>query len=503
MATHGEGKGNHRKGREGLAAVAKPAHAPWWKPFRLLVFLACLTVVLEHQHFFQGLDATALTVIGQLQPEDDTRKLDEPHEVVAVSASTKLFEAPIFGAKLPVDRDGLAAMLVTLLPDKPAQAASASASAAAEQPRVIAIDVDITPLSRATAEDLQLQAAPPPIHAAILKALAAGIDIVAATYPNQSDANRAERTRDWRAALCARVALQQKTAQQDHRPDKPRIGRLRFASPLLVARGTRQAVVDYERPALTAQQPCDETARGLGLVAADLARERPEKPAPEPGCCSPHDSRFINFFSRKNSMLEVDSIEQLAAFRPLLGGRVVILGVKSFAGVDEHLTPFGRMPGSAVHAAIAQTEFEDLKSGHREAFGLDLALGLLFIGLAFLLHMLVDWATPRLGHGSSLLYLIRLAGPLFLFALLGGATLLFAQRLAYAGIWLNPLGMLLGLSLHLYEHLANTATAHDTELRGGPLLRGTERALRCIGYLILADVILWAGCILLAAAPHS
>lgn len=478
------------------------------EPLRLLLFLACVTVVLEHFHVFQRLDAYALTIVGQMSPPPETQKPGELGDVVAVSASTRMFEGPVFGFKLPVNRDGVAQMLATLAPPRNNHGGSADTTA---RPAVIAIDVDITPLLDPPGPACYPPAAAcapplPDIHQAILDALDAGVDVVASTYPNTGpDQPGAIRTTEWQRRLCGAVTRAAGEAALQHRV----FGRLRIATPDLAPSSMHRIVVDYERAPVSSVGAFSTTNAPLGVAAAELKRTRgapPQAQAEPTDCSAPtgdhqkadhHDAKhhFINFFSGRTSTMDVDTLDELAMWRPLLNNKVLVLAVKNFAGVDEHLTPFGAMAGSALHAAIAQTDYQQGFHVHkRYAFMIDLALGLAFLGLSVVLHWIIHRLTHCLGLGSPLLYLTRLLGPLMIFGVVGWFALLMAQQMAYQGLWMNPLVMLIGLTLHMYEHLAAAGGAHDGTEHG--YRAPVDHLLAWIGYALLAGSVIWAAHIL-------
>lgn len=508
--THEAPGGRHRSGARPGSHVSRGS-IRWsaaLEPLRLLLFLACVTLVLEHFHAFKRLDAYALTIVGQMSPPPDTQKPGELGDVVAVSASTRMFESDVFGFKLPVDRDGLAKMLATLAPPMTNHGGSPDTT---ERPAVIAIDVDITPLlapPAVAAEAASAASAPPPpqIHQAILAALDAGVDVVASTYPSE----RTDQTKEWRRRLCDAVTRAAGEAALQHRV----FGRLRIATPDLAPSTMHRIVVDYQRAPVPLIGAFSMTEAPLGVAAAELKRTRPLKPAThaEPMPCGEvavavkhegvdhhgDNEHFINFFSGRTSTMEVHSLEELAMWRPLLNNKVVVLAVKSFTGVDEHLTPFGAMAGSAVHAAIAQTDYQQaFDTNHLFAFLIDLALGLAFLALSVGLHWIIHRLAHHLGPGSPLLYLTRLLGPLMVFGTVGWFALLMAQRMAYQGLWMNPLVLLIGLTLHMYEHLAAAGGEPDGTLHARRAF--VDRVLSGIGYALLAGSVIWAAHILTCA----
>lgn len=161
-----------------------------------------------------------------------------------------------------------------------------------------------------------------------------------------------------------------------------------------------------------------------------------------------------------------DQIEQLAN----AGGATRVLFGADFDQSDEFLTPLGMLSGVEVHAAIALNPTETLFS-HLGALGLDVVLG---IGFGWLVHAVWGrYFLQRLGQdqpaGRDAVRLAYLwpVGLLLLWALLAVVALpLFSHWVLLThDMWINPVPMLIGMSLDAFTVGSVQAALHHGEHR--------------------------------------
>ena len=171
-----------------------------------------------------------------------------------------------------------------------------------------------------------------------------------------------------------------------------------------------------------------------------------------------HPEKFV-------SSLSVDSIAHLREMSPRLNDRVVLIGMQSFAGIDEFVTPIGTLPGTLVHAHVVNTTDMRIRKSIESAFPLlaDVVLGILTVIVLSTLHRIS--AAPLISSVSpNLSALAELLGPLLGFVFFALLTLWACAGLYSVGLWCDPLPMLVGLALHVY---AGHRTASVQPKRGG------------------------------------
>lgn len=193
---------------------------------------------------------------------------------------------------------------------------------------------------------------------------------------------------------------------------------------------------------------------------------------------------------------------QIAALGREPGVKRVLLGAH-FDASDEHLTPIGPLAGVEVHAAVALNPGE--QPSHVAGFLLDVSLGLAF---GFFVHALWGrYFKQLLGHGcvaptltgQGLAYLWPLLLLLAWLPLAFGLLPWLSLRVLLGwGTWINPVPMLVGMSVDAFV-LGSVAAAvhhagHGAEPRPDPprpvwrarLLRALAGLPRAVWWTVLA-----------------
>ena len=453
-------------------------HLRLWVP---VLFLVAVTAILEHWHVFQPFDDIALSIaIGSGNAGNATDGLtagaDAPG-VVVVFIGERMFEAE-FGRQLPVNADMLARVI---------------SAVAAHRPERIAIDID---LAKPAADARR------PVYDAVVAALKCGIDVVGIPYRRHTPAGRIERNSELRD-LCKRTrpfALEQAcpagsppvlvSAAGGNSTDPPRSCRGRFylASPRLTTIGEARSVVDlpdlkgqpFPAPLgaaaalLGKKELADdycELVRGLG--EGDNGRilhgidDDPEAKA---------GKKFINYLFEPQApirIVELNSLAMLESLPPsMLAKSTVLLGVRSFGGLDEFVTPLGRKAGVEVHAHVANSIERGIEPDLRGAALFDLAAGLLFSYVAVFGHAQLQRLHHVAPNIAGALHLALLPSLLLLFV---AGTLASMPTLLGRGLWLNPLAVFLGLTAHAYYEAVSPGK-NEAHPRLHSRLRARQRA---------------------------
>lgn len=415
----------------------------------LIVFLASLTLVLEEQ--FRAFDdvvmGAVVSIKGQWDPEDVHERLS------TVVIGQELFKK-LLGRQLPFDKSKLVDVLRLI---------------AAERPAAIAVDVDAIPrTTQSTAEVEQL-----PMFQAIRPLLEKGIDVVLVSYPSSDDA---EAVSDdlWRKKYCAAAKLLNGG------------GKLWWASTFLQVEGHATSMIRYYSPTQARDLlNAGEALLPLGLVLAGLVD--PKKVGSSPGidyCAGPviapkpseeakhlHEiepGAIVNYFGARPQTLTLQTSDRLPlAPQPLRFG-VVVLGVESFPGVDEHVTPLGRIPGASAHALVAasvKTEKTE-QQRHRMAFVVDVLVGFLFVVVFHFAMAIRDLCAEGFARARSVISTLNIAFPVLALAGMLYLALYISPRIGVCGYWVNPLPMFLGLLAHLYLDLVSAAKGRPHEASG-------------------------------------
>lgn len=448
-----------------------------------IAFLASLTAFLSSCSAMRSLEAamisTAVEVAhpfrGSAAESQDEKPGNAPRISVLMIPRTA-FQREWEG-KLPVDKEKLAALVRRL---------------GEAVPRVVAIDIDAIPVQPAPPPKAPRQADEPPLVAAIRSLLEKGISVVALDYhapspqeaadhgtregkqPGAAQKERKERGDGWRSYLCDTTRGEA-------------AAKLYWASPFLDLAGESSGVLRYP----TAHQAEQTAAAGqgllpLGLVVAAAAQahgassrgtssdsierslmkdhadhcksadDRLRAGMPLQGGVAPPPNGVVNYFAKdviEFIPLEHVSDEELKQF----AGKVVVVGIDSYPSVDEHPTPIGRQRGAVIHALIAQSFFDKLSENHLLAWGVDVALGAAFVLLFFLFHAWGEAIRSRAQEAFAVARVVSLLVPLVPLVLLVPCVVVSAPILGFHGLWLNPLPMVIGLAIHLYAELTQSA----------------------------------------------
>jgi hypothetical protein len=410
----------------------------------LIIFLASLTVLLEQRHAFRTFDDGVLAVVASIKGPPSI-ELTHP-DIAAVLISRKMFETEL-GRRLPIDKVKLTAVIGAL---------------AELNPKVIAVDIDAIPRESQSPDKKDVLALP--IYQIIAPLLQRGISVVAVSYPRS--ANEEAGARAWRQQICE-ASSELLTNGEVGKP-----GKLWWASTWLQAEGRGLSVIRYHDPKdAEALRVADASLLPLGMVLyaaagipgpykeklerlADYCAESKKSPT-QSGAHprAPDPIPFINYFGDKPAEIEIESSDELRLMGATLKNKAVVLGVRSFEGVDEHVTPLGRLAGATVHALVAASIARPLVEGHA-SFLVDVAAGYVFTLLFLLLRDVGRLLKSRWPDANYLNGLLSGLSPLLAWFVVAIALLASAPNAAAAGLWLNPLPMLIGLLVHLYVELA-------------------------------------------------
>lgn len=451
-------------GRLGRLLSDVLAHLP------AVLFLVSLCVMAHHTETYAKVEGLSVMLVGSLAPK---KALPEsvPPPTVALTASPEFFYNAYDG-RLPLSRKTTAEVVSKLV---------------SHGPKLIALDVDVARAGSAANEETEANL----LIGAIRDALVAGIDVVAVTYP-QTDSTRRDLRDAWLNHLCTQLRPSEIEKAAASSPagaakSKKQKGVFVLASPMLARerpfelvyrvtnnppRGDKEdhrlfAVIS----ALSKSEPAASFCSADQLNAAALHKiDNLEREWPD--LKKMHRIRFVDGRSEPSvvgvSLLSMSHLNEIA---PGLKGRTVLFGVKSFDGMDEFLTPFGEMPGAELQARIANSwtkekdeDHRGMKDDHVKAALWDTLIGLAFVLTYLLMRGAFTWFDKlKARHFSSLVQLVL---PLVAF---GGFLLvaLWLSAMQFAsGQWLDPLPIMLGLSLHLYAESSGGKHHEHTTLPG-------------------------------------
>lgn len=429
----------------------------WWAHLPVVLALVALCLILHHWSAYQRLEGAAVYLVGTLAPKHQPEQLSSGR-IVALHFTPDFFASPEgFQRRLPLNRGTLAKVVDTV-----AQA----------QPTLIALDIDAVRAGDSDAEREEARQ----LHQAIERALARRIDVVAVTFPHALPITQANL--DAVMALC----------QLDAPAPRATRGRFVLASPTLQQEGAFQVV--YRVP-IHPPSPDGQERRMAQVVAQLMGRHGAGQAhlANLGSLCQPDEDqtrhalqtsaqtashgthggpeavqlghiRFLNRDEYKRlTALPISDWDDLHTLAGDLTGRVVFIGAQSFPGLDTYLTPLGPMPGVLVHAHIANSIDQGMHASTLLSTLLDIALGMLFVLVCLLIHAGHHWTQHKSSHLDRLYLLLvpMLAYTVFLF----GALWLSAEVYA-RGLWIDPIPILVGLSLHLYVETNAASAGHAT-----------------------------------------
>lgn len=446
----------------------------------VVVALALVTLVLEqHLEPFRAFDDGMLALVSAQMPVPSVQ--DDEAGVTVVMVTRPLFDSAL-GRSLPIDKERLAPLL-NVLADK--------------APSVVGIDVDAVPVTGSPGPGAVQQL---PLFEPVSAMLRQGTSVVLVSYPRPAKQS-AQQARDWRIAWC------EQAAGLHPEPGRSK-GRLYWASTWLEPEGRALSVVRYsgpeQYPRMAAQ---DGGLLPLGLVmsvAARLAGSHQIQLAAAADYCAlkpiPVEQTsaeggkpplaFINFFDKPLRVVEMTDPVDFARTDQGLEGRAVILGVSSFAGVDEHTTPLGRLPGAVLHALVAASVGATLRVDHHFAFFADVLFGWLFVLMFFCAVRVQSCVVKACPAVPTAAYVLNFGVGLCPLVLTVATILCLAPQLAVNGLWLNPLPLLVGLLVHLYIELSQPHHGAGTPSHGGSAgasalvrLHWAERGMRVLVWL--------------------
>lgn len=452
----------------------------------VVLFLTALCMLVHDSGWYAKVEGLSVMVVGALAP--DQALPEKLPDTVAITASPDFFYAEYRG-RLPLRRDVTAEVVNTLRK---------------KHPRLIALDLDV---SRTGESDDEKKEAASLIEA-IRAALDEGIDVVAVAYPMQEGVRRPSRDEGLKA-LCAELQPAAPNRQADTAPKNPAQtpGIFVLASPMLAPEQSFNIVHRVSQSPADGQR---EDHRLFAVTSALLSQDR--KPA---NLCKGADvdsaalhsldnaerewpdlkkMHRIRFMVDKDSNpvvgIPVSSKEQLGKVSEAIGGRTVFFGVQSFQGMDDFLTPLGRMPGAQLQAHIANS----WSKGGMSQEHLHAALWDVLIGLGFVLaYVIVHHGLSSL-EGVQMKYCASLGGlalPLVIFGAFSWIVFCLSTRKLMAGEWLDPLPMVAGLTLHLYAESNGKGHHGHPTLFGwfGGIFSAMRRVIHADGALAKIDAL--------------
>lgn len=429
----------------------------------LLLFLSGGALYFEETGAFVALDS-AMVMLASSQTREQSLTINSgaqySDDVIAVLVSQHMFNEQ-FGRVLPVNRDKLAELVATV---------------AKAGPKVIAIDVDVSRLSTTGCEDTPRDSGR--LHRTIIETVQSGISVTAVKYPSPY----AKSNEPCLDTLESKANEAVTRLADENTTDAPRF---LFASPDLDIDEQPGVVVRFENPLYDSNLHAREghhpkrmpLVPSLGIAAALLGNITKENMAngilcsikPSKNCealrfdhgeIAQHEHYLINFFHPPRQIV----IEQLEDLNdPLviesIKSRIVFIGIESFGNTDRYLTPIGYQSGALIHAAIGGSMKKPIEESHGLAVCLDV-----FAGLAFL--YLFKWTSDgakSLSRHPTLNQALILIGPCVALAFSFLLTFWFIVHLISKSLWINPLPIFLGLSVHLYLESIEKAHGHAGE----------------------------------------
>lgn len=387
-----------------------------------VLLLAAVSVILHHSDWYRKLELIGIPLVASASSINAPMwSLDHDPSVVAVVLDETFFETA-YGRRLPLDRRVTAQIFMRI---------------AAHRPRLIALDMDATPAG----ERQEDQDAAAELRQAVRAALQDGIDVVLTTYAQAEQVNATEQARSALRALCSLGE------------DTP--GRLVVASPLI-----DQQAAGFGAVVARVQAPDHDSRRKFAQSVAELAQGAP---ALELGVCAPPQTGVRTPGKREILIRFIDDAPAITQYHggsaqtfEHLRNKVVLIGARSFPGLDTVSTAVGPLAGVQVNAFIVSTLLGRTLMADRIkqvlSFGMDVVMGLLLALSLQRLGPITDWMRER-GVPDLLQRAVLLVGP----ALLLGAFLvaaLYASGFAFArGYWIDPVPIGFGLVLHVYAEL--------------------------------------------------
>lgn len=379
----------------------------WLHKFHLIpaLVLASGLFVIEQHHYLNWIDAAMLQVSQRYSPVPAMASVTETGPVV-LAISDVLYESE-FNQTSPLERARLATILRQLLESRP---------------RVLAVDLDLSPApvpdaGQAALDDLLLTARNKFPDTRL---------IVITPFPSVSPQVRQQKAA-WMRRMCDEAALI-------------------FALPtLLLQQGT---VLKYEKaPAL---EPLGILAAGQGRGVCKALGSSGDIDLPdEAQTATAHASaslRPINYrYFDGAAPVVLDKALLPGSVGDLIAQKTVFLG-GAYGQSDLHATPHGDVPGVLIHAAIAYSEQHPVGVlPHVVGFGVDIFLGVccgLLFSLSWGCYFRAKASATTSEHAVfwlGLNLMLMLAGLL--------AVTLAASWLIHRGWWLNPAPMILGMFL--------------------------------------------------------
>jgi hypothetical protein len=416
-----------------------------------VLFLAAIVVIAHHSHLYRQIEGFSVKLVSAISVPDIST-LGEHGGIVALTTSPKFFYKE-FDGRLPANRAKIAEILAML---------------SDVRPRLIAVDINVMRTGDTEQERMEADK----LIKAIAAALNNGIDVVAAIAPATPDKPLTQVDVERWQDVCDQISA---------RTGGSTLGRFALTNPLLAPEQPFNLVYRFNKNPPKGSNDYYSLARAISEL-----NETPQKRTPashslctvNPNdiaqiCLLAHNQqewpdfedmqriRFMGFGRGKHvsQWPPVDSLDELhKQDLSKLRGKTVLVGMRSFSGIDEFVAPIGEIPGVLLQAHLANSLNQAMGDSAWLAVFYDVLLGLVFVLVYVLMQRYLQ--NVNAPNTTSLLSLLL---PLFLFGSMLLVVLIWCADLFARGQWLDPLPMMVGLSLHLYvESNASEHHAHPT-----------------------------------------
>lgn len=440
----------------------------------VVLFLTAICALAHHHAGYRWVEWMTVKLVASLSMGGKGQLPGEHGRIVAIIGTPTLF-ADDFGGRLPLDRTKAAELV-----DAVAQGC----------PRLLALDLDVAPLHFDAAASAAHDSGP--LVAAMNRARGRGIDVVATTFP--AFGSRVKTRNEGLAAIC-REMTEADFAQTPTQPcaDRKLPGRFVLTDPMLEVEEPFGLFFRIYEPhnvewklgrtvaRLMGPNP-DEVGRSYGLCRATDHVEAGMRlyedqlaDIDRPAAAWPPSAKelvMLRFHGmpedKRVTSASVDTVADLRDAAARLKDRAVLIGMQTFPGVDDFLTPVGRLPGPLLQAHVANTLDEPIWKPLQNWFPFvaDLILGV--VTVVVFMGLRRQWGTLGIESLSPhLAALVSLLAPLLGLVMFTLLVLWTCARLFSAGLWCDPLPMLVGLALHVYAdgraapaHASSSGTRH-------------------------------------------